>query len=183
MFQIQMGYPNILQSDLDQFKRIEEVFPNLFYGEGEAFFLLWRDIPIRFRYREELECNFSSILSMLSELHGKYEGNYRVTFTNELLNMEMRMRWLGEFLDLSACFQTDYPLYEKYIEILNESHKFQVDKKMFMAEWHTLIHQLVISFHAAKICMENRKEKDRFELLCKIDQQLEGYGSLYEALL
>lgn len=183
MFQIQMGYPNIIQNDLDPFKRLEDVFPSLFHGEGEAFFLLWQDIPIRFRYREELECNFASILSMLCALKEKGEGTYLVAFTNELLKMDIKMRWDDKSLHVSAYFTTEFSLYEKYVAILNENCELQLDKKMFMAEWHTLIHQVVLSFHAAKVCLENREEKERVELLHRMDQQLEGYGSLYEVLL
>lgn len=178
MFQIQMGYPGIIQSDLNPYKNIGDVFPGLFHND-EAFFVLWQDIPICFRYRDELTRNFAAILDMLQGLKENVEGSTLLVLTNEILNLTISMHWQAELLYLNMHADTDYSDYKKYSAALNEHNELTLDKSSFMAEWHTLIHQLVLAFHAGKVFIEGGLEQQKLKLLQSLDQQLEGYGCMY----
>lgn len=179
MFYIQMGYPGVLQSNSDSYKRIGEVFASLFHGDEEAFFVFWQDIPIRFRYREDLEYNFSSILAMLQLLKESPEGRTQFILVNEILSLKINLVWQAELLHLDMKVEANFHTYDEYSEILNRKNAFEMDKNKFLAEWHTLIHQLVLSFHAGKVCIDGGLEKSNLELLHNLDRQLEGYGWMY----
>lgn len=178
MFQIQMGYPGIIQKDSNFYKHLGEVFPGLFHND-EAFFVLWQDIPICFRYRDDLTHNFGAILDMLQVLKENADGNTLLVLTNEILNLTIRMHWQAELLHLNMHVETEYSAYQKYSAALNEHDELVLDKSSFMAEWHTLIHQLVLAFHAGKVFIEGGLEQQKLKLLQGLDQQLEGYGCMY----
>ena len=182
MFQIQMGYPGIIQNDSNFYKHMGDVFPGLFHND-EAFFVLWQDIPICFRYRDDLTRNFAAILNMLQTLKENVEGSTLLVLTNETLNLTIRMHWQAEFLYLSMHADTEYSAYQKYSAALNEQSKLVLDKNNFMAEWHTLIHQLVLAFHAGKVHVEGGLEQQKLRLLQSLDQQLEGFGCMYTEII
>ncbi len=182
MFQIQMGYPDIIQRADGTYQRIRDIFPGLFHSD-EAFIVLWQDIPICFRYREDLECNFASILSMLQTLKENTEGSTLLILSNEILNLKIQMHWQAESLCLNLHVVTDYNAYQKYSAALNEHNELQLDKSGFMAEWHTLIHQLVVSFHAGKVCVADQLEQQKLLLLQNLDRQLAGYGCMYTEII
>ncbi len=178
MFQLQMGYPGITQSDSSPYKHIGDIFPGLFPSD-EAFFVLWQDVPICFRYREDLAHNFAAILDMLQALKENAEGNTLLVLTNEILNLTIGMHWQADVLHLNMHVTTDNTIYEEYCAALNANNELTLDKREFIAEWHTLIHQLVLYFDAGKVCVEDGFEQQKLMLLHSLDQQLEGFGCMY----
>lgn len=182
MFQIQMGYPDIIQNDTISYKDIGDVFPGLFHTD-EAFFVLWQNIPICFRYREDLTHNLAAILAMLQSLRENDEGSTLLILTNEILNLTIGMHWQTESLYLHLHASTDCSTYQEYSATLNAHNELKLDKRSFMAEWHTLIHQLVLLFHAGKVCVEGELEQQKITLLQNLDQQLEGFGYMYTEII
>ncbi len=181
MFQIQMGYPKIVQSETVTYKRVDEVFLELFREEEESFFILWRNIPLRFRYCKELANNFDSILAMVWLINREPQGGASVSLINQLLTIDFNITWYDMSVELEAVFSSRFPVYDKYVEILNKGNSISLEKSKYLAEWHTLIHQIVVSFAAGNISIEDGNERRKLEMLQGVDRQLIGYGSLYEA--
>ncbi len=182
MFQIQMGYPGIIQNDASAYRHLEDVCPDLFDND-EAFYVLWQDIPICFRYRDHLTHNFAAILDMLQVLKENSEGSTELALTNEILNLTISMHWQAELLQLFLHVETRYSSYQKYTAALNQQGELKLTKSRFMAEWHTLIHQLVLAFHAGKVRIEGGREQQRLIQLHSLDQQLEGFGYMYMEII
>ena len=179
MFQLQAGYPKISKTDLNSACCMEEMFTLLYPEEDESFYVMWCDIPIRFRYRHELAKNFNEILTMLWTLNAESNGKLSVQIKNQLLTANLKIEWYDDSFILHPRFSTDISEYRKYVESLNRCQRVEFEKNQYLAEWHTLIHQVALSVNAANTEHFDDEELNRIERLNLVDQTIEGYGSLY----
>jgi len=55
----------------------------------------------------------------------------------------------------------------------------QMPRAAFLSEWKTLLHQIIVSFEAGEIEIEDGTERRKWELLRRVEKQIAGYGQLY----
>ena len=177
--QIQLGHPKINQGSFSRFEKVKDVFLELFRVEEESLYLFWHDVPIRFRYCKDLHQIFDDILAMIWMLQDKESGAAKVTLQNQLLSMTWAFRWQGDDLQIDSVFSARDELYRKYADALNKNASIKVSKKAFLSEWKTLLHQIVISFDAGNIEIEDGTERRKLEMMQSVEASISGYGKLY----
>ena len=179
MFTIQLGHPKINTLPAQEFEEVNEVFLRLFHEQEESIYLYWHEIPIRFRYHEDLYNSFNDMLAMLWLLQKESSGETKVILSNQLFRILWKLYWHGDDLEIVAHFEAFEPLYENYAEALNQKSELRLDKRQFLSEWKTLLHQVLVSFEAGKISIKDGKERRKLELLQQTEKTIENYGVLY----
>lgn len=179
MFSIQLGHPKINNIPEQEFETVREVFLRLFKSQEEGIFLFWNQIPLRFRYREDLFANFNDMLALVWILQKEEKGETTAKFQNQLLTITFICVWNNDDLSIQAHFEPFEHLYEPYGTALNNSDKIHLSKAQFLSEWKTLLHQILISFEASKCVIKDGIERRRFELLQHTEKSIKDYGRLY----
>ncbi len=181
MLTIQLGHPKINTVPAQEFEQVKEVFLQLFHTAEESIYLYWNTIPIRFRYKEDLYQSFDDILAMSWFLQKESTGKTKATLTNQLMTMDLEFYWKDDELKIVGRFAAFEPLYEGYAQALNRVAELQVSKRWFLAEWKTVLHQLLVSFDTGNIIIKDGKERRKLELLQQVENRIEDYGALYRA--
>ena len=180
MFKIQLGHPKIIQDSFAEFERVKDVFAQLYREEEESIYLFWNNIPIRFRYRQELVKDFDNILAMVWLIDKEEQGSSLVQLENQLLNITLELRWKNDHLTIQAEFSEKSEIYHNYSQCLASNTTLEISRKEFLKEWHTLLHQIVVSFTAGNIKIKDGTERRKLEMLQGVDKNISGYGKLYE---
>jgi len=176
---IQLGHPKILTVTSTSFEQVIEIFIHLFRAEEESIYLFWHQIPIRFRYREELYHNFNDILAMVWLIQQDEQGATKADFITQLILFRWEMRWKEDKLVIHSTFTARDDLYLSYAQALNQCPAVTMSKKAFLSEWKTLLHQIIIAFQASAIEIQDGTERRKWELLQWVEQQIPQYGRLY----
>lgn len=179
MLTIQLGHPKINTVPVQEFKKVKDVFLKLFHPQEESVFMFWYDVPVRFRYHTDLYESFDELLAMVWLIQKENEGKIKATLTNQILQLEFKLYWKDDMLDVYANFKAFESLYDHYAEALNVKPVLTVSKNDFLKEWNTLLRQVVVSFKAGGILIEDGKERRKYELLKNVEQSIKGYGKLY----
>lgn len=178
-FSIQLGHPRINPRPFPEFKTVRDVFPQLFRPEEESSYLFWGEIPIRLRYREEFFHNFDSILALVWLIQRDEKGATKARLLTQLVTIDWEVRWQGSKVTISSTFTPVDDLYEPYAQALNRFPVLSMEKLAFLGEWRTLLHQIIVSFQAGQIQVEDGTERRKWELLQRVDEQIPNYGRLY----
>jgi len=176
---IQLGHPKIATDSFTEFSSVSDVFLKLFRINEESIFLFWHDIPIQFRYREDLYRNFNDILAMAWLLERDDQGSNVINLQTPLVSIKCELRWANDDLELKAKFTPQMDIYQTYIDALNNYSLLKISKNAFLREWHTLLHQIVTSFIAGNVQIEDGTERRKWEMLMGIDKKISDYGELY----
>ncbi len=179
MLTIQLGHPKINKVPAQEFKQVKDVFLKLFHRQEESLFMFWYDVPVRFRYHTDLHQCFDELLAMVWLIQKEKEGKTKVTLTNQILQVELKLYWKDDTLTIDAHCKAFEPLYNQYAEVLNRKPMLTLSKNDFLKEWNTLLHQMMVSFKAGNIVIADGKERRKFELLEGVTQSIKGYGKLY----
>ena len=180
MFKVQLGHPKIIQGSFAEFERVADVFAQLFRKEEESIYLFWNSIPLRFRYQQDLKKNFDNILAMVWLVEKEDEGATQLKLDNQILEIKLELRWRGDRLEVQPGFAEKSNIYTSYCQRLNRDSSLQLSRKGFIREWHTLIHQMVVSLEAGNIQIKDGTERRKLEMLQAVDKKIVGYGILYE---
>lgn len=176
---IQLGHPKIERGPFPMFKTVNTVFLELFRVEEESSYLFWNDIPIRLRYREELFHNFDAILALVWLIQRDEQGTTKATLLTQLVTIDWKVRWQINDITIHSVFTPVDDLYEPYAQALNHVPVLSMEKHTFLGEWRTLLHQIILSFQAGQIQIEDGTERRKLELLQRVDKQIPSYGRLY----
>lgn len=179
MLTIQLGHPKINTIPEQEFKLVKDVFLKLFHPVEESMYLFWNEIPIRFRYREDLHHSFDEILAMIWLINKEEKGKTKSTLKNQLFSVELQFHWENDTLNIEGHFTSFEELYSSYTESLNKKNVLTVSKNEFLREWKMILHQILVLFTAGKIIIEDGTERRKLELLQKVDELIQGYGKLY----
>ena len=179
MFNIQLGHPKINTIPKQEFETVREVFLRLFTSPEESIFIFWNQIPLRFRYREDLYASFNDMLALVWLLQKEKKGETTAKFQNQLLTVSLTCVWNQDDLSIQARFESFEYLYEPYGAALNNSSEIHLSKAAFLSEWKTLLHQIVVSLEASKCIIKDGVERRRLELLQLTEKSIENYGRLY----
>ncbi|MEM7084568.1 MAG: hypothetical protein AAF489_00205 [Bacteroidota bacterium] len=179
MFTIQLGHPKINTIPKQEFKTLGDIFLHLFKLEEESVFMFWNEIPLRFRYREDLFASFNDMLAVAWILQKEKKGETTATFQNQLLTMTLTCIWNNDDLSLQAHFESFEHLYEPYGNALNQANNIRLSKARFLSEWKTLFHQILVSLEASNCTIEDGVERRRLELLQQTEKSIQNYGGLY----
>ena len=180
MFKIQLGHPKIIQDVFEEFERVRDVFAKLFREQEESIYLFWNTIPLRFRYRQDMVNNFDNVLAMVWLINKEEQGDTLVQLENQLLNISLELRWKHDQLSIQAQFSEKSEIYQHYSQCLARQASLEVSRKEFLKEWHTLLHQFVVSFDVGNIQIKDGTERRKLEMLQRVDNIISGYGQLYE---
>ena len=172
-FQIQLGHIKI-QQDANA-----EALASLFRQSDESLYIFWQDIPIRFRYRQDLVPRLNQLLVMLSALLIENEGQTRVELSNQLLKMSWALSWQTEQLFIKANFYSKEPLYFDYANALQRKGEVSITKTAFLNEWKALLSQLLAVFNATAKAGISIREQKKWQLLKELEPQIPQYGTLY----
>lgn len=178
-FLIQLGHPKINSLERKEFENLAEVFRFLFRENEESAYLFWYDIPIRFHYTYELYANINELVSILWLLYSREQGGNKCLFSTDTLFIEWEVRWQGDDLQIKSNFTSRRDAYHHYAAVLNQNQVLECSKKDFLAEWNTLILQLVKSLDAAGVEIRDEKENLKYLVLQKLAANLHQYGQLY----
>lgn len=179
-FHIQVGHPKIKRSISRGYDRILDAFKDIFREDEESAYLFWNEIPVRIRYREDLKKNFNDILAMIWLVWRDEQGASKTSFITPTLSMRWVLRWKDDRLTIDSEFVPGNRIYETYANALNRQRTVTVAKNIFLKEWHTLLHQIVVSLEKSKTIIHDGTERRRLELMQAVDKNIGGYGKLYE---
>lgn len=178
-FALQLGHPKINQGPFPVFDCVREVFLYLFRAEEESAYLFWHTIPLRLRYREDLSRAFDDILAMVWLIQRDDQGAARAEFATQLVAVRWELRWEGAALIITSSFRALEDLYAPYAEALGWYPELRVDRQAFLAEWKTLLHQIVVAFQAGEVVIRDGTERRKWELLQRVERAIPSYGCLY----
>jgi hypothetical protein len=178
-FQIQLGHPKILAPENKAFDRLAEVFPKLFAENEESAYLFWHQIPIRWHYTYEWYANVDDIIAILWLIYSKQEGANKVKFMTDTLFIDWEVRWNDTDIIIKSTFLERRQSSKLYAEALNKHQQLEISKNDFIAEWNTLILQIIKCFTSAKIKITDEREIIKFQMLEKIAANFHQYGTLY----
>jgi len=181
MFTIQLGHPKINRIPKQEFGSVKDVFLSLFKSPEEAIYLYWNQIPIRFRYKEDLHWSFNDMLALAWMLQKEKKGETKASFQNQLMRMELVCNWNDDDLTIKGSFKPFEFLYQPYGSALNQSEILKLSKKAFLSEWKTLLHQVLVSLEASNCSIKDGLEHRRLELLRQTENSIQDYGRLYTA--
>jgi hypothetical protein len=179
MFTLQLGHPKIETGPFPVFRMVKDVFLRLFRAEEESIYLFWQAIPVRIRYREDLCQNFDAIVAMAWLVQRDEQGATKVDFTNQLLSIHWEIRWGSDGLVIRSMFTALDDLYVPYAQALNQWPEVQTEKQMFLSEWKTLLHQIIVAFQSGHVEIQDGTERRKWELLQRVERQIPQYGQLY----
>ena len=179
MFLIQLGHPKINTIPEQEFQSLAEFFLKLFKSPEESIYIFWNQIPLRFRYREDLFSSFNDMLALVWLLQKEEKGETKFQFHNQVMDIGFNCAWSHDELTIHAKFQPFEYLYEPYANTLNNSNSIQLSKAHFLNEWKTLFHQILVSLEDSKCTIEDGLERRRLELLQLTEKSIKGYGRLY----
>jgi len=178
-FVIQLGHPKINQGPFPPFERLCDAFPALFRAEEESVYLFWHAIPLRIRYREDLYRNFDSILALVWLAQRDDRGATKVELNNQLLSIHWEVRWEGDELNIHSAFVAHEELYAPYALSLERRPEAQMKKEAFLSEWKTLLHQIIVAFRSGRVEIRDGVERRKWEMLQRVESQIQQYGRLY----
>ncbi|MCP4287757.1 MAG: hypothetical protein GY792_25520 [Gammaproteobacteria bacterium] len=178
-FFLQLGHPKINQGSFPVFEQVREIFVHLFRAEEESIYLFWYQIPLRFRYREDLHHSFDNILSMVWLIQRDEQGTTKVEFITQLLSIHWEIRWEGDGLVIRSTFTELDDLYAPYAQTLNQYPEVQMEKQAFLSEWKTLLHQIIVAFRSGHVEIQDGVERRKWEMLQRVEHQIAQYGQLY----
>lgn len=179
MFLIQLGHPKINPIPEQEFQTLSELFLKLFKSPEESIYIFWNQIPIRFRYREDLFSSFNDMLALVWMLQKEEKGETKLRIQNQLMDVGVKCAWNLDELTIRAKFHSFEYLYEPYANALNQSNNIEVSKAFFLSEWKTLFHQILVSLEASKCTIKDGLERRRLELLQHTEKSIKDYGRLY----
>jgi len=179
MFTLQLGHPKITAQHFPEFSEVKQVFLSLFREEEESVYLFWNEIPLQFRYRQDLFANIDNIIALNWYLQQETTGKTSVKFSNQLLEMQWELYWTQGELIVKGHFHAHEELYQAYADALNASNEMTVSKQDFLQEWKTLLHQILVAFDAGNVQITDGQERRKLELLQRTEQTITGYGRLY----
>src|SRR5262249_52089712 len=176
---IQLGHPKINQGPFPPFERLCDAFPALFRAEEESVYLFWHAIPLRIRYREDLYRNFDAILAMAWLVHRDEQGATKVDLMTQLLSIHWEIRWESNRLVIHSTYFEQDDLYAPYAQALTQWTEGQISKPVFLSEWKTLLHQIIVAFQSGQVEIRDGTERRKWEMLQRVERQIPQYGQLY----
>lgn len=179
-FIIQLGHPKILPTRNKVIAKLNNIFFDLFHIDEEAAFIFWGQIPIRFKYKEDLYNNFDLILSMVWLVQKEHQGVTKVNLMTQLLFIYWEIYWKDDDVLIKARFKDTEDLFVHYADALNQHNELILNKTSFLREWKMLLYQIMVVIQTAGIEIEDGKERRKWELLQKIVHAIEGYGVFYQ---
>lgn len=142
-FRIQVGNPRFLIPETQEFEYLFEAMRALFQEETETAFIIWNDIPVRIAYHADAEVILTELCDLLTDIcTGALRDFYRLEFTTDLLSA--RVICLPSQDGKLSCTGTWSPLvFETIHPALNLRQTILVTPADFVAEWRTLIRQIL----------------------------------------
>ena len=178
-FALQLGHIKIRQEPFPAFATVKEVFLHLFRAEEESIYLFWRAIPVRVRYREDLYHNMDAMLAMVWLIQRDEAGATQVDLVNQLLTIRWEVRWQQDDLAIHSVCAAHDALYTPYAEALNQQPEVTMARHVFLYEWKTVLHQIIVAFQAGQVTIQDGTERRKWELLQRVEGQIAHYGQLY----
>lgn len=178
-FSLQLGHPKIQRVRPSTVEQLKDAFLSLFRAEEESGYLFWQEVPIQLRYREELANNFDQILAMVWLIQRDQQGATKINLNTQLLSAKWSVKWQDDELTIQSTFAAHDGLYSPYADALNLRSHLHLSRQMFLCEWKTLLHQIIVAFKAANIEIQDGTERRKWELLQRVEQQIPQYGQLY----
>ncbi len=182
MLVLQLGHPKIKQDPFPAIDHLRDVFVHLFRAEEESVYLFWHEIPLRFRYHEDLYHNFDDIVALVWLVQRDDQGATKVHFTTQLVSIDWEVRWERDNLVVRGTFAGHDDLYGPYAEALNKQPEVKISKQVFLSEWKTLLHQIIVAFQSGHVEIQDGTERRKWELLQRVERQIPRYGQLYTAV-
>jgi hypothetical protein len=179
MFALQLGHPKINPGPFPPFERVRDAFLPLFRADEESAYLFWHDLPLRLRYRDDLAANFDAILAMAWLVQRDDAGATLVELTTQLLAIRWELRWQGDELSIAGSFRAHEDLYAPYADAFSRASTLAIDRQAFLAEWKTLLHQIIVAFQAGGVSIHDGTERRKWELLQRVERAIARYGVLY----
>ena len=179
MFELQLGHPRIIHAKFTEFTTVNEVFLTLFRPEEESIYLFWHQIPVRFRYREDIHQNINNIIAMAWVIQKQEQGETKIELVNQLISIRWEVKWLDDNLKIVSRFTAHDELYAPYADSLSQYAELNISKTLFLNEWKTLLHQIIICFREGHIVIRDGTERRKFEMLKRIENEIQNYGKLY----
>lgn len=181
MLLLQLGHPKIKQVSVPAIGHLRDAFLYLFRAEEESVYLFWHDIPLRFRYRQDLHRNFDDILAMVWLVQRDDQGATKVHFATQLVSIDWEIRWGHDNIVIHGRFAAYDDLYAHYAEALNKRPEVKLSKQAFLSEGKTLLHQIIVAFQAGHVEIKDGTERRKWEMLQRVEQLIPQYGQLYTA--
>ncbi|MEO1614977.1 MAG: hypothetical protein AAFV88_03955 [Planctomycetota bacterium] len=151
----------------------------IFRNEEESAYVFWAQIPVQLTYQRSLYECIDQVVAMAFVVHSNEEGATLVELQNQILDIRWELHWDRDELVIKSLFSARDDLYAPYAETLNRHAQLRMPRAVFLSEWHTLLHQIVVAIREANIEIEDGTERRKWELLQRLDEQIEGYGQLY----
>lgn len=141
--------------------------------------MIWNQIPIALRYREDIAANFDSILSMCWLMNKENAGASNVNLVSKELRIKLTFEWNDDLLKLHGTFEPINERFVSYARFLGNNDTIVISKAIFLREWNTLLRQLFLSVQASGHTMVDGTERRKFEMLERTEALINGYGKLY----
>ncbi len=141
--------------------------------------MFWHDIPVRFRYREDLYHSFDDILAMLWLIQRDDEGAAKADFKNQLLLINCELRWKMDDLEIRGRFTEQDDLFASYAQALNQFPETKMTRQAFLCEWKSLLYQIIVSFQSGEVEIQDGTERRKWEMLQRVEREIPHFGKLY----
>lgn len=178
-FALQLGHPRIRSGRFPVAQSLSEALDMLFRAQEESVYVFWHDIPIRFRYRQDLSRCFDDILAMVWLMQRDHEGATKVALDTQLLKAAWEVRWKDDACRIEAAFAERDELFAPYAEALNRYPEVHMERSAFLREWNTLLHQIIVSMEAGDVEIQDGVERRKWEMLQRVDRSIAEYGTIY----
>ena len=162
------------------FINASESLKQLFRRHEESAFLFWHEIPIRFRYQQDIPRNFDQILALVWLMQRDDEGASEIELVTQLVSMRWQILWTKDRATITADFKPEMPEYQPYIESLNQHSEISLPKEELINELAMLLRQVAICLKTAKVQIQNGTERRKQELLERVVENILMPGKMYK---
>lgn len=176
---LQLGHPKIRGGPLHEVLSVPLAIQLLFRKEEESAYLYWHDIPIRFRYKQDLSRCFDNILAMAWLMQRDERGATKVDLETQLLTIRWEVRWEVDSCHVHSVWEERDALFEPYAAALNRIPDLHTSKSAFLCEWKTLLHQIIVSIEAGGVVIRDGVERRKWEMLQRVEREIAQYGTIY----
>lgn len=175
---LQPGFVEGIVADQRRFATLEEAYRHIFRRNLEYAVLLWKGIPVRISYPEDLPMMVSGLIAMLecvqrspSASRNSYE------FQTPNFHATWQVETSLETVFLEGTWQRIAGDYEA---ALNGLGILRMPRLAFLCEWKLLLEQLIAAFSDAEAVLTRPEDRDKFKNLKVIEADIPHRGRFYQ---
>jgi hypothetical protein len=175
---LQSGFVEGIVADRKRFATLEEAYRHIFRRNLEYAVLLWKGIPVRISYPEDLPMMVSGLIAMLECVQQSSMTSRRsYEFQTPNFHATWQVETTLEMVFLEGAWQRIAGDYEA---ALNNLGILLMPRLAFLCEWKLLLEQLIAAFSDAEAVLTRPEDRDAFKKLKGIEANIPHRGRFYQ---